>query len=203
MKRIFPTQLKVVSDRSSLIDAEEAKKGYYDSNSKNSIRIGVQGNQFLYLSSPGNWYRSYIFELLKIPSEPDDEADVDENTSYDGWRLVAQLVKTECGRKVIHHPGENFVTLAGINKDMAKQFYYLTKHTLTKLGVEFKVTHSLMSSPMHLATPPDIREKPKRKRKKTISKTSESEKLTPNPYYSHGSWAQVVACGAGPLQIND
>jgi len=199
MKRIFPTQLKVVSTRDQLVESEEVKKGYYDATSKNSIRIGVQGNQYLYLSSPGNWYRSYIFKLLKIPAATDDEPDVDDNVEYDGWRLVAQLVKTECGRKVIHRPGDTYVTLAGINKDLAKQFYYLTKHTLTKLGVEFTVSHTLVFSAMGSATPPDVREKPKRKRTKAV-KTQETQTLAPS-YYSHGKWAHMGEIGR--LEIND
>lgn len=185
MKRVFPTQLRVVDNRAELNPVDEAKKGYYDVNSKNTIRVGVRGRSAIYLSSPGNWYRYYVFTILNIPElskihfadEGEDVVEEDnreknvqhpvvvKSDDYDVWRIVSQLIKTECGRKVIHHPGQKYVTLAGINKDMAKQFYYLTKHTLTKMGVEFRLTYALFS-PFGSATPPDVREKPKRKRQK-------------------------------------
>lgn len=172
MKRVFPTQLRVVQEQSQLVTDEEIQKGYYDPSSKNSVRVGVNGTHAIYLSSPGNWYRNYVFTILKIPEEithqTNEREEVERKGSddYDVWRIVSQLIKTECGRKVIHRPGQKYVTLAGMNKDMAKQFYYLTKHTLTKMGVEFKLSYSIFS-PFGSATPPDVRVKPKRKRHHT------------------------------------
>lgn len=187
MKRVFPTQLRVVDDRGQLNTEEESKKGYYDVTTKNSIRIGVNGLQAIYLSSPGNWYRSCIFTIINLPkvsglyvADAQDIAengglvhDVDEisvcaeprpsDDPYDLWRIVASVVKTECGRKVTFQQGKKYVTVEGINKDMAKQFYYLLKHSLSKIGAEFKVSYSLLS-PFSADTAPDVREKPRRKR---------------------------------------
>jgi len=213
MKRVFPTQLRVVDDASQLNSEEESKKGYYDPSSKNSIRIGVRGRSAIYLFSPGNWYRHYVFTILNIPELPkihaecaagatesfenmdidDDESkvpienNVSKNDDYDLWRIVSQLIKTECGRKVIHRPGQNYLKLAGINKDMAKQFYYLMKHTLAKMGVDFKLTYALFS-PFGSATVPDVREKPKRKRQKKVN-------LIPNNNNNNNNWVTVARLG--------
>jgi hypothetical protein len=180
MKRVFPTQLRVVDERTQLNAGEESKKGYYDAESKNAVLVGVRETNVIYISSPGNWYRHYIFKILKIPTtlfknpedaddaEDDEKTDLVENDKYDIWRILAQLIKTECGRKVIHKPGQNYLTICGMNKDMAKQFYYLTKHMLVKIGVQFKLTYSLFS-PFGDATAPDVRVKPKRKRQKKIN----------------------------------
>ena len=69
MQRVFPTQLRVVSATNNLVEAEESKKGYYDATSKNTLLIGTRANDRIMMSSPGNWYESYVFTLKKDAKE--------------------------------------------------------------------------------------------------------------------------------------
>lgn len=64
MRRLYPTQLRVVSRASELDHEEESKKLYFDPLSKNSLQIGVNiDTNCIYISSPGNWYKSYAFKV--------------------------------------------------------------------------------------------------------------------------------------------
>lgn len=151
MRRVFPTQLKVVHDVEDLNLQEEGNKGYFDASSSLGIEIGVR-NKKIYVASPGNWYRHFIFVV--------------QGSEENLWRVVANVVKTQCGRKVLYHEGDHFVTVPHMNHAQIKQMYYLIKHTLTNEGLQYKVSSSFFNPPYTKMIEPDIRVKPKRRRRK-------------------------------------
>lgn len=189
MKRLYPTQLRVVSKATDLIESEESKKGYFDPSAKGCLQIGVDcDRRCLYISSPGNWYKSYTFRLkrstktLTVAASAEEKDgnggdDCDTAVNYgeehvirgddcDLWRIAALLIRDQMGRKAIHNSDCRFLTVSNISSTMAKQFYYLTKHVLTRLGVDYTISSSLFSPPFYSASMPDVREKPKRRRGK-------------------------------------
>ena len=195
MKRVFPTQLKVVASEEELNVADESKMGYYDEKGKYSMQIGTRKNR-IYFNSPGNWYRHYTFTIVTLPSKlsfaasdlapvasggcgaADDELEegevpssgplgpLIETVTQKLWRIIGAIVKTECGRKVVHQEGDHFVTVSHLNKNQVKQMYYIAKHVLARLGVHFTIQSSWSAPPFYRMDVVDVREKPKRRRKK-------------------------------------
>lgn len=183
MRRLFPTQLRIVSRATELDAEEESKKLYYDARSRNYIQIGVNcDTDCLYISSPGNWYKSYCFKLdlvkaAVVPAEQKDVVDEEEEEekrhnnggdqlcgdAHDLWRIVAQIIKCEMGRKAIYTLGSRYLVIPHINSTMSTQVYYLVKHVLTRLGIKFTRSSSLFSH-FSTATVPDVREKVRRRR---------------------------------------
>lgn len=210
MRRIFPTQLKIVERASDLVPGEEVRKGYYKQDGKHVVQIAVSSrtNQ-LYLTAPGVWYRSYVFtidmpSLLKrqqqqqqqSPNEYDDDDDDDDADSIEEgqvvesrttqalWKLVATVVKTECGRKAVYHDGDAFLTVTNLTRDHTKQIYYLMKHVLTRMDVSFRVSSS-WSTPSFTSTEvPDVRVKTRRRRKRKAPGPIGMETL-PNNRWKH------------------
>lgn len=193
MMRVFPTQLKVVNNQRDLKPDEEGVKGYYNAKSKGCLQIGVSNNK-IYLNSPHNWYRSYTLVLnpttLPTPasisvfnqgvapdaaaaaSKSDDEEEGEVVVAEPGstvgsvWRIVASVLKTHCGRKVVYVPGEHYVTVPFVGKSEVKRIYYQFQHVLSSLKVEYSLSNSWFSPSFSSALVPDVRTKPKRRRKK-------------------------------------
>lgn len=185
--RVFPTQLKVVSHPRELKAEEENAKGYYDAKAAGCLQVGVSTNK-IYLNSPHNWYRSYtlVVDPTTLPtpaavsvfngalakdgdSDNDEEGEVlvQKDTGNGSlWRIVASVLKTHCGRRVVHVPGERFVSVPFVGKAQAKRIYYQFQHVLSSLSVEYTVSHSWFSPSFASATAPDVRTKPRRRRKK-------------------------------------
>lgn len=82
------------------------------------------------------------------------------------WKIIACVVKTECGRKVIHKNGDTVIRVHGINKTQAKQIYYLFKHVLHTKGISYTLASSWRAAPKKRFDAPEIREKPPRRRRK-------------------------------------
>lgn len=178
MKRVFPTQLKVVPDASDLIPAEEIRKGYYSERGRHAVHIAVRADKGqIIMSSPGVWYRSYHFSidvpaLIKYQAHQAGEDDDDEEDGEVGravyalWKLVAIVVKTECGRKAMYSEGARYITISHLTRNHTKQIYYLMKHVLTRMDIRFSVSGSWLAPSFHSADAPDVRERVRRRRKR-------------------------------------
>lgn len=171
MKRVFPTQLKVVSNVTDLNEQEEGNLGYYEQTGKYSMQIGTRKNR-IYFNSPNNWYKSYQFTILTLPSTNLDN-DTEEGectksvwtTTSVLWKIIAAIVKTECGRKVLHQDGDRYVTVPCMTRDQIDQMYHITKHVLKRLKVSYTKQSSWRAPPFSRTDIVIVKEKTRRRRK--------------------------------------
>ena len=167
MKRVYPTMLKVL-DAPAL---DENKKGYYTFDGPYTVQLGVRKNR-IHIASPGNWYRTYayVIDLESIPPRVTEDGDIieEETPSAPLWRLISQLVKTGCGRSVKCQEGQRYVTVTHLSKKQAKEMYHLMKHILAQCGIQYTMSSSWISAPFTKAEIPDVREKARRVRRRTL-----------------------------------
>lgn len=193
IKRIFPTQLKVVDTIDLLVPEEEGRRGYYSQNGKLVVDIAVKGPNQIFITCP-SWYKSYTFtidvdvlqaqqqkQLQQMPqSSSSSYAAVEEEETRPLsrtnalWKLIATVVKSECGRRALYKDGERFIRVTHLLKNHAKQLYYLMKHVLMRMAVPFKLDSTWYTPSFAETEIPDIRERQKRRRKR---KTTDIELL--------------------------
>ncbi len=174
MKRIFPTTLQVRNDRDE-VSEDEKHKGYFDESSRDAdLIIGVYGNK-IHICCPQYWYRTFTFNLNTdtcfLPEVQLEEGEVMEGNlmevriRYAMWKLIALVIKTECGRSALYELPENFIRISHLSRKQAKQIYYLFKHVFDREHVEYQVKSSWRSFYSKKWDIPDIRIKAKRRRK--------------------------------------
>ncbi len=117
---------------------QESKKGYWSDDEPRGISLTVSETETgsrISLSSE-YWYRVQHFDLT----------DCDVNGA---WQII-QSVASECGRTLVPHleitdneENAEYYRVAYLNPKQTDQLYYLLKHSLTTLGIEFVISHTL------------------------------------------------------------
>ena len=172
-RRIYNTYLGVVENADALLsEKDENTHGYWDENGKDlSISVSIhESESIIYLYAPKLWYRTYAIHI------PMNEYKI-------VWGLIEEVIKLDCGRRVlVDGEAPNYITVSKLNTEQAKQIYYLFKHRLTRLHLNFTFTWTLNLNERPTGDP--IRFDIKEPRHKSKSKST-TPPLAP-------TWVEVV-----------